>query len=133
MNILFFLTPKQDVRTFKKEYTVRQAIEKLREAKYTAIPVLDEEGRYVGTLTEGDLLWAVINQETPKDWEKISILDVMRGERCVPVRVNANIADLLELALTQNFVPVVDDRDAFIGIVERTRAQKKEQTAWLTN
>ncbi|MCL2695847.1 MAG: CBS domain-containing protein [Clostridiales bacterium] len=119
MNILFFLRPKHEVCAMKKEYTVRQAIEKLRVCGYAAVPVLDDEGHYVGTLTEGDLLYAVAGAETPKEWEKISIMDIMRQERRAPVRVEADINDLLHLALTQNFVPVVDDRGAFIGIVTR--------------
>ena len=119
MNILFFLRPKHEVNTLKKENTVRQAIEKLRVCGYTAVPVLDDEGRYVGTVTEGDLLYAVVNSETPKDWERVSIFEIMSKTRSAPVRVEADIKDLLHLALTQNFVPVVDDRDAFIGIVTR--------------
>ena len=119
MNILFFLRPKHEVCTLKKESTVRQAIEKLRSCGYTAIPVLDDEGYYVGTVTEGDLLYAVVNSETPKEWEKVALLDIMHRERSATVRVDAEISDLLHLALTQNFVPVVDDREAFIGIVTR--------------
>ncbi len=37
----------------------------------------------------------------------------------LPVHVNADLNDLVECAKTQNFVPVVDDRGIFIGIVTR--------------
>ena len=36
-----------------------------------------------------------------------------------PVRITATIEELMEKAVTQNFVPVVDDLDSFIGIVTR--------------
>jgi len=131
MNILFFLKPKHEVNTLKKDNTVRQAIEKLRGCGYTAVPVLDDEGRYAGSVTEGDLLYAVADSQTPRDWEKVSIFEIMSQTRSAPVRVGADIADLWHLALTQNFVPVVDDRDAFIGIVTRQDIMRyfiKEET-----
>jgi predicted transcriptional regulator len=37
----------------------------------------------------------------------------------VPVRVTTTMFDLVERATTQNFVPVVDDKDTFIGIITR--------------
>ena len=36
-----------------------------------------------------------------------------------PVDIDAEIEELLSLAIDQNFVPVVDGRGAFIGIVRR--------------
>ena len=59
MNILFFLTPKHDVDYIYDDFTLRQAMEKLEYHGYSALPVLNREGCYVGTLSEGDLLRAV--------------------------------------------------------------------------
>ena len=62
MNILFFLTPKSDVAYISEDDTLRQALEKMEHHKYSAVPIVSRTGRYVGTLTEGDLLWGIKNQ-----------------------------------------------------------------------
>lgn len=122
MNVAFFLTPKTDVIYEKITNTMRQAIERMEYHTYTAIPILDECGRYVGTLTEGDLLWKLKN--TPdldfKNTSKVLISDIYMHKKSAPVHINGNIEDLVEVAITQNFVPVVDDDNIFIGIIKRS-------------
>ena len=36
-----------------------------------------------------------------------------------PVNINCDIEDLMQVAMRQNFVPVVDDNGVFIGIITR--------------
>lgn len=100
---------------------MRQALEKMEYHRYTAIPLIDEQGKYAGTLTEGDLLWKMKNTPglTFEGTEKIHLTEVPRRITNNPVRINAEIEDLLSLAVVQNFVPVVDDNDIFIGIIRR--------------
>ncbi|HIU66597.1 MAG TPA: CBS domain-containing protein, partial [Candidatus Caccomorpha excrementavium] len=59
MNILFFLTPKSEVAYIYDDFTVRQALEKMEYHKYSAVPIINRRGEYVGTITEGDFLWAL--------------------------------------------------------------------------
>ncbi len=122
MNIAFFLTPKKDVVFVKSTSTLRQAMERMEYHTYTAIPILDDKGRYIGTLTEGDLLWKFKN--TPdldfKNMSKINISDIFLHTDIKPVHIAANIEDVLETAMEQNFVPVVDDENVFIGIIKRS-------------
>ncbi len=121
MNVLFFLTPKENVAYIYHDYTVRQALEKMKYYHYTAIPVIDREGHYMGTVTEGDFLWGMLerNSVTWKDAEnwRLSELSLRRDNQAV--QLNAHIEDLMQLALRQNFVPVVDVHNIFIGIVTR--------------
>lgn len=121
MNILFFLKPKGDIAFIYNDFTLRQAIEKMKHYGYTAIPVLERNGKYVGTLSEGDLLWAVLELGAYDDHskEQHSVHDILKGRNYASVNVNAVIEDLLLAAMNQNFVPVTDDRDLFIGIVTR--------------
>ena len=121
MNILFFMKPKSDIAYIHDHFTLRQALEKIKHYGYTAIPIIDSEGKYVGTLSEGDLLWAVVEQNAfdNRTREMYSVKDIMRGRQNVPVNVNAEIEDLLLTAMNQNFIPVTDDRGLFIGIVTR--------------
>ena len=120
-NILFFLTPKAMCAFLYDDYSVRQALEKMESAGYAALPILSKRGEYRGTLTEGDLLWALKNlcYMDIRQAESRRIMEITRRKDNVPVRVTTDMKDLVQRASTQNFVPVVDDKDAFIGIVTR--------------
>ena len=117
MNILFFLTPKSEVAYIYEDYTMRQALEKME----SSIPIINKDGKYVGTITEGDLLWTIKNELSLdlRAIEDIPITDVKRRKDNRPVSIDANIEDLISKSMNQNFVPVVDDKDTFIGIIKR--------------
>ncbi|NLM44250.1 MAG: CBS domain-containing protein [Clostridiales bacterium] len=121
MNIAFFLVAKSDVIYLSPKNTMRQALEKMQYHGYTAVPLVDNKGRYVGTINEGDLLWKLKNTPglTFENTDKVLLEDVPQRVKNVAVRINAQMEDLLTLASAQNFVPVVDDSDIFIGIIRR--------------
>ena len=134
MNIMFFLKPKSEVAHIYDDDTVRQVLERMEYHRYSCIPMLNRQGKYVGSITEGDLLWwlkgnhnlnlklaemeqagklkAVITQN-------IDNLHQMAGSHKVLVRAEAKMEDLMEKAMEQNFVPVVDDQGNFSGIITR--------------
>ena len=121
-NILFFLTPKAMCSFLYDDYTLRQALEKMESAGYAALPILNKRGEYRGTLSEGDLMWAVKNMcyMDMRQAEAHRIMEISRRKDYIPVRVTTSMHDLVERASSQNFVPVVDDKDAFIGIGPRS-------------
>lgn len=123
MNILFFLKPKATVAYLYDNCSVRQGLEKMRVHGYTAIPVITREGKYIGTVSEGDYLWYILLKKTQeqnlKSLEECYIKDIIRNKRDRAVRVNESIDNLLNMVMEQNFVPVVDDRGMFIGIITR--------------
>ena len=121
-NILFFLTPKAMCAFLHDDDTLRQALEKMETAGYAALPILNKRGEYRGTLTEGDLLWALKNlcYMDIRQAEAHRIMEISHRRDNIPVRVTTSMQDLVERASGQNFVPVVDDKDAFIGIVTRS-------------
>ncbi|MCM3627647.1 CBS domain-containing protein [Paenibacillus glycanilyticus] len=122
MNIAFFLLPKQEVVTVTQDATLRQTLEKMEHHRYSAVPIINEEGGYAGTVTEGDLLWYMKN--TPgvsfENAHKVALHDVPLRMTNRSVRIDADMKDLIDLSKVQNFVPVVDDRGHFIGIVRRS-------------
>lgn len=123
MSIAFYLTLKSEVVFENPDATVRQLMERLDHHHLTAIPILDFDGRYIGTVTEGDILRRIRMLDGGKgirDLEKLKVTDLERSKEYQPVRIDANIRDLLYIVEHQNFVPVVDDQGVFIGIIKRS-------------
>ena len=121
MNILFFLTPKEDVAHVEETDTMRQVLEKMEHHGYTAIPLLSVEGKYIGTITEGDLLWFLKDRNFPdlKLLEDMPITSIERRRDNQAVKIDESMENLFDKVMNQNFVPVVDDKRVFIGIVTR--------------
>ncbi len=126
MNILFFLTPKGMCAFLNDDDTLRQALERMEAAGYAALPILNKRGEYCGTLTEGDLLWAVKNLcgMDLRQTEDHRIMEISHRRDNVPVKVSTTMQELIDRASEQNFVPVIDDKNAFIGIVTRRAIMK---------
>ncbi|MEN6566386.1 MAG: CBS domain-containing protein [Veillonellales bacterium] len=121
MNIAFFLIAKKETVYLSLDSTMRQALEKMEYHRYTAVPLVDREGKYAGTITEGDLLWKMKNTSklTFSDTERVMIRDIPRWMENTPLWIDAEIDSLLSLAIAQSFIPVVDDNNIFIGIIRR--------------
>ena len=121
MNILKFLKPKAVIDFVYEDYTVRQAIEKMRNHGFTAVPVIGRDGGYIKTLAEGDILWFMLDNNIMdiKDLEKYSISNIPKRVKNNPVYIYSTIEDLILLLMNHNFVPVIDDRNMFIGIITR--------------
>ena len=121
MNILFYLVPKSEVMYLYDDYSLRQAMEKMEYHKYSAVPIINRAGNYVGTLTEGDILWELKDRKLSNlhEAEEIMLRHTNRKRDNEPVNVNCNIEDLVMTSMNQNFVPVIDDNGIFIGIVRR--------------
>jgi CBS domain-containing protein len=129
MNIAFFLTPKREVVWLPAAATLAEALESLRPHRYSAVPILDEDGSYLGTLTEGDILWHALGAAEQRpvgaaDFSlgklyRVQVRDVPRRHENRAVHIDAEVEALVARAVHQTFVPVVDDREVFIGIVRR--------------
>ncbi len=119
-NILLFLLPKIQCEYVLNTFTIRQVIEKMDYHHYSEIPVIDKEGKYVGTISDGDILRYLKNNKL--NWEdtmstKIDKVPILH--KIKPIQINKKMLELVELSINENFVPVIDDRDYFIGIITR--------------
>lgn len=123
MNIISMIMPKMQVAYVFSDNTIRQGLEKFRAHGYTAIPVLTRDNQYYGTVTEGDFLRSLIDSgsNSMKDKEKMLISDIIRPEFNPCVHVNISMKELFERSINQSFIPVVDDREFFVGIVTRQK------------
>lgn len=126
MNIAYFLIPKNSVAYLYDDFTFRQGLEKMRHHGYTAIPVITRDGQYAGTVSEGDFLWRLLMEDhdaqrpfSMKDTEQLRVRDILRRNSYPPVRITVSMEQLLQSAMNQNFIPVVDDLGSFTGIVTR--------------
>ena len=121
MNILFYLVPKNELVYIYDDYTVRQTMEKMEYHRYASVPIINRKGNYVGSLTEGDLLWELKrrNISDRKELEDMPIRQLKRRRDNQPVNINCDMEDLVMTSMNQNFIPVVNDNGTFIGIVTR--------------
>ena len=121
MNIMRFVIPKSMVEFVTVDSTLRQGLEKMRYHRYVAIPVLDREGVYVGTLRNDDVLKYFLDSgdTSAKTAESVGVIEVIGNGFVKPVYHTASIEDVMERVKEHNFVPVVDDRGCFIGIILR--------------
>jgi CBS domain-containing protein len=118
MNILFLLQHKSDVALLLDTATVEDAITAFAQFRFAAVPVTAADGRYVGTVTASDFLNFVL---TGADKTTATVGEILNPTKNPPERITAKLGDLLLKVMDQNFVPVVDDRDCFMGIVTRKR------------
>jgi len=121
MNILACLTPKSDVDYVTDEATLFKVLQTMENRNYSAIPIINKKGRYVGTITSGDILGCIKENFnlSVKDSAKFPIRNVRRTRDYKAIGANTQMEGILDVAVDQNFVPVVDDEDNFIGILTR--------------
>ena len=127
MNVAFFLKPKSEVRYLYSDTPLPQAMAFMQRHGYSAVPVIDRDGRYVRTVREGDFLSFLART----DGENLHLTDARAAEKCrlsdilpqqdrnPPCHISVPVERLLKSTTDQNFVPIVDDRGVFIGIVTR--------------
>jgi CBS domain-containing protein len=116
--ILFFLIPLPKVVFVYDDFTLEKVFDTMKTDRFTAIPILDRNGQYVGTLSEGDILWHLKSLNF-KNLDKVKVTDIPRHRDNEPVKSDANIETLIARASSENFVPVLDADDKFIGIITR--------------
>lgn len=126
MNVAFFLRPKFNVTYIYENDSIRAGLEKMKYHGYTAIPVINDKNEYVGTVSEGDFLWYLVDEQKEnlqkvdlRSVEDKKIKDILKKDRDPSIGITVSVEELLTRAMKQNFVPVVDDSGIFIGIVTR--------------
>ena len=123
MNIVKMMIPKSMTVHIHGDDSVRQGLEVLARHRYTAIPILDENDRYIGSIAEGDILRLLVNErpDSAGELEKRRVQDIIREDFCPAISIDADADTVIDAILEQNFVPVVDSRNALGGIVTRRR------------
>ena len=132
MNIVHLLTPKIETAYLYDDYSLRQGLEKMKHHGYREIPVISRKGKYVGTISEGDFLWFLLLENENeivhtdiRNIENICIKDIINHSKYPSVPVTATMEKIFKMGTKQNFIPVVDDRGYFMGIITRSAIMKR--------
>ena len=120
-NILLYLTPKSETFYLYSNCTVRQALEKFDFHKFSVVPLINKNGKYYGTVSEGDILRYIKNECDfnihVAEMQLVSKIEKYRPYKAISI--SASMSDVLKLAIEQNFIPIKDDLDNYIGIIKR--------------
>jgi CBS domain-containing protein len=116
-NVLLFLKPKDDVSFFYDNLSVQDGLDYMKQHAFTSMPVINKSGEYVGSISEGDFLWHILVSDKPTTQTQLSKL--IRKDYIPACTIDVSLEDLFQQSSKQNYVPIVDDRNIFIGIVTR--------------
>lgn len=121
MNIIAYLTPKENTFYLDSKSTIRQALEKYDYHKFTVIPLVDESGKYVATVSEGDILRFIKNHAhfDIKLAENTLLVTIEKYRPFKTLDINCTDQEIIMLSMEQNFIPIIDDRGMYIGIIKR--------------
>ena len=120
MKAFDLIIPKSKVEFIYNDITVGEALKKIAKKRYAMIPVVERNsGRYIYSLAASDLLMKILKNNDIESTKKEFISSVPVDRLIVPCKKDTEIVDLADLAISQNFVPVVDNQGIFLGIVTR--------------
>lgn len=121
MNTAMLLKPKSMVSYIYGDLPAEEGLREFISHGYTAVPVLDREGMYLGVVSERDFLYLILDTgsiDSLKD-ENLTVADLASCSRFESVPIDADMQTLYEHIIGQNFIPVVDSRGMFSGIITR--------------
>ncbi len=119
MNLFKILKPKGDIAYLIDDSSVVDAMNIMRMNGYTALPVINKKGEYVGSVSEGDFLWEIVARRGLHKLEDLKVKDIIRPNWMPAAPIYITKTEVLERALNQNYIPMVDGRNIFMGIITR--------------
>ena len=121
MNIFTILTPKSQTEFIEYDSTIRQALETFDFHKFNVVPLIDDEGKYVSTVSEGDILRYIKNvaKFNIEVAENVKINTIEKYRTYQAITIDSSLDEVLQLSISQNFIHIVDDRGMYIGIIKR--------------
>ena len=129
-----------EVLTVKRETPLKEAIQILADKKISALPVVEESGKLVGILSEGDLMWqesgveappyimlldSIIYLQNPAQHDKEihkalgqTVGEVM-SDRPLTIKPEQLVREAARLMHDKKIrrLPVIDEQDRVIGII----------------
>jgi CBS domain-containing protein len=108
---------KIPVISTKKRASARDSALQMVSGRFSGMPVIDEEERVIGVITEHDLLDQI---REGKDLDKLIVEDVMQRNP-ITVNVDAPLSDVLDIMLENGILRIpVTDGLRLVGIISRS-------------
>jgi CBS domain-containing protein len=108
---------KTPVISSKKSASAKDIASQLVSGRFSGMPVIDEEERVIGVITEHDLLEQV---REGKDLGKLTAEDVMQKQP-ITVDINAPLSHVLDIMLESGILRIpVTDGLCLVGIISRS-------------
>lgn len=114
--------------TVTADTTFQDALKLMRDQKFRRIPVVDQEGKLIGIVSERDLLHASPSPATSLSvWEvnyllwKLKVADIMT-HHVITIAQDAPIEDAANLMVTRKIggLPVVNSANQVVGVITET-------------
>ena len=121
MNTAMLLKPKRMVAYIYGDLSAKEGLKEFIAHGFTAVPVIDREGMYLGVVSERDFLYRLLDAGSVEaaDANGHTVADLVSDTRFEAVTIDADMDILFNRIIEQNFVPVIDSRGMFSGIVTR--------------
>lgn len=121
MNTAMLLKPKSMVAYIYGDLFAKEGLKEFIAHGFTAVPVIDREGMYLGVVSERDFLYRLLDAGSVEaaDANGYTVADLVSDTRFEAVTIDADMDTLFNRIIEQNFVPVIDSRGMFSGIVTR--------------
>ena len=131
MNVPMLLNPKQNTTFILADKSILEALAALRRSGFSSVPVITERGKYYGTVYSSDFLDYILDNGVSPDFNPVA--EIVCQDKNPAVNIDADLKDIYDRLLDTNFVPVVDGRGCFVGIVTRKGLMtylKRERIKW---
>ena len=121
MNTAMLLKPKSMVAYIYGDLSAEEGLKEFIDHGFTAVPVIDRDGMYIGVVSERDFLYRILDKKNVEaiNEDDLTVAELADCSRFESVTIDADIETLFNRIIEQNFVPVVDSRGMFSGIVTR--------------
>lgn len=115
------LKPKNLITYLYGDISASDGLLKLIESGFSAVPVINRDGYYLGVVSERDFLFVILDDGSIESLKKdgLTVGSLASVTRFEPVSIDADFEILFKRIINQNFVPVIDSRGMFSGIVTR--------------
>ena len=114
-----------NVATLTDTNNLEHALLVLTNIGYSKIPVLNKEQQLVGLISLSNVVSEMFDTESinPERLAKVQVSDVM-DKNVKATMLPFNIEKILNLLVDSNFIPVVDEKEKFLGIITRKEILK---------
>ncbi|GGE37387.1 cyclic-di-AMP-binding protein CbpB [Streptococcus himalayensis] len=114
-----FLTPADNLAVLIDTHNVDHAILLLSQITYSRVPVITADKEFVGTISLTDILAYQMQQYIPDEvFLRTDIVAIVEKNRAT-VGLDFTVTEVLHKLVDESFLPVVDEKHRFQGIITR--------------